>query len=158
PLAAGDMGGLDISYRARKELGIHFPLADTIVDAGRLGQKSGAGFYRYAEGNRKPVPDPEAQSLIDRARGSSARLDLPAQEIADRILAAMINEGARLLEQGIAARSSDIDVLWVYGYGFPAYRGGPMFYADNIGVATLRRWLEADAARTGDPALAPAPL
>src|SRR5262249_4846072 len=117
PLAAGDMGGLDISYRARKELGIHFPLADTIVDAGRLGQKSGAGFYRYAEGNRKPVPDPEAQSLIDRGRGSSARLDLPAQEIADRILAAMINEGARLLEQGIAARSSDIDVLWVYGYG-----------------------------------------
>lgn len=158
PCAAGDLAGLDISYRARKQRGRQWPLADAIVDAGRLGQKTSAGYYRYEAGSRTPLPDPEAQRIIDAARGSSERLSLPAEEIVARILSAMINEGARLIEEGIAARASDIDVIWVYGYGFPAHRGGPMFYADSIGLPALCKRLSAAAARTGDAGLQPAPL
>jgi 3-hydroxyacyl-CoA dehydrogenase len=158
PCAAGDIAGLDISYRARKQRDRHWRLADAIVDAGRLGQKTGAGYYRYEGGNRTPQPDPEAQRIIDAARGTSARLTLPADEIALRILSAMMNEGARLLDEGIAARASDIDVIWVYGYGFPAHRGGPMFYADSVGLPALCERLRAAAARTGDAGLQPAPL
>ncbi|HLI20427.1 MAG TPA: 3-hydroxyacyl-CoA dehydrogenase NAD-binding domain-containing protein, partial [Stellaceae bacterium] len=158
PCAAGDIAGLDISYRARKQRGRHWPLADAIVEAGRLGQKSGAGYYRYAAGSRTPLPDPEAQRIIDAARGSTERSTLPAGEIVARILSAMINEGARLLEEGIAARASDIDVIWVYGYGFPAHRGGPMFYGDTVGLPALCERLSAAAARTGDAGLRPAPL
>src|SRR6185437_6522519 len=158
PCAAGDIVGLDISYRARKQRDRHWPLADAIVDAGRLGQKSGAGYYRYEGGNRTPLPDPEAQRIIDTARGSDARVNLPSEEIALRILSAMINEGARILDEGIAARASDIDVIWVYGYGFPAHRGGPMFYADLTGLAKICERLTAAAKRFGDDGLKPAPL
>ena len=158
PCAAGDIAGLDISYRARKQRGRSWPLADAIVDAGRLGQKTGAGYYRYENGSRTPLPDPEAQRIVDAARGSSARQDLAADEIVARILSAMINEGARILDEGIAARASDIDVIWVYGYGFPAHRGGPMFYADSVGLAAIVERLGAAAARSSDPGLQPAPL
>jgi 3-hydroxyacyl-CoA dehydrogenase len=158
PCAAGDIAGLDISYRARKQRDRVWPLADAIVDAGRLGQKSGAGYYRYESGNRTPLPDPEAQRIIDTARGSNARASLPPDEIALRILSAMINEGARILDEGIAARASDIDVIWVYGYGFPAHRGGPMFYADLTGLAKIAERLTAAAARYKDDGLKPAPL
>jgi 3-hydroxyacyl-CoA dehydrogenase len=158
PCAAGDIAGLDISYRARKQRGRSWPLADAIVDAGRLGQKSGAGYYRYESGSRTPLPDPDAQRIIDRTRGSDARASLPSDEIALRILSAMINEGARILDEGIATRASDIDVIWVYGYGFPAHRGGPMFYADLIGLAKIVERLDAAAKRYGDVGLKPAPL
>ena len=158
PCAAGDIAGLDISYRARKQRDRHWPLADAIVDAGRLGQKSGAGYYRYESGSRTPLIDPEAQRIIDNARGGTSRAALPAEEIALRILSAMINEGARLLDEGIAARASDIDVIWVYGYGFPAHRGGPMFYADLIGPAKIAERLSAASKRFGDDGLKPAPL
>jgi 3-hydroxyacyl-CoA dehydrogenase len=158
PCAAGDIAGLDIGYRARKQRGRLWPLADAIVDAGRIGQKTGVGYYRYDGGSRTPLPDPEAQRIIDIARGKSERLALPADEIALRILSAMTNEGARLLAEGIATRASDIDVIWVYGYGFPAHRGGPMFYADSIGLPALCEKLSAAAARTGDAGLQPAPL
>jgi 3-hydroxyacyl-CoA dehydrogenase len=158
PCAAGDIAGLDISYRARKQRGRSWPLADAIVDAGRLGQKTGAGYYRYENGNRTPLPDPDAQRIIDTARGSNTRASLAPDEIVARILSAMINEGARILDEGIAARASDIDVIWVYGYGFPAYRGGPMFYADLIGLAKIAERLSTAAARTGDDNLKPAPL
>jgi 3-hydroxyacyl-CoA dehydrogenase len=158
PCAAGDIAGLDISYRARKQRDRHWPLADAIVDAGRLGQKSGAGYYRYERGSRTPLPDPEAQRIIDAARGSTARANLPSDEIALRILSAMINEGARLLDEGIAARASDIDVIWVYGYGFPAHRGGPMFYADLVGLPKIAERLSAASERFGDDGLKPAPL
>jgi 3-hydroxyacyl-CoA dehydrogenase len=158
PCAAGDIAGLDISYRARKQRDRHWPLADAIVEAGRLGQKSGAGYYRYESGSRTPLPDPEAQRIIDMARGSDTRANLPSEEIALRILSAMINEGARLLDEGIAARASDIDVIWVYGYGFPAHRGGPMFYADLVGLPKLVERLTATAARYKDDGLKPAPL
>ena len=158
PCAADDMAGLDISYRARKQRGRSWPLADAIVDAGRLGQKTGAGYYRYEAGSRTPLPDPEAQRIVDAARGSSVRQDLAAEEIVARILSAMINEGARILEEGIAARAGDIDVIWVYGYGFPAHRGGPMFYADSVGLAALVERLTRAAERSGDTGLQPAPL
>jgi 3-hydroxyacyl-CoA dehydrogenase len=158
PCAAGDIAGLDISYRARKQRGRFWPLADTIVEAGRLGQKTGAGYYRYESGSRTPLPDPEAQRIVDRARGSEARASLPVKEIALRILSAMINEGARILDEGIATRASDIDVIWVYGYGFPAHRGGPMFYADLVGLAKIVERLDAAAKRFGDDGLKPAPL
>jgi 3-hydroxyacyl-CoA dehydrogenase len=158
PCAAGDMAGLDISYRARKQRGRNWPLADAIVDAGRLGQKTGAGYYRYEAGSRTPLPDPEAQRIIDAARGSSTRQDLPAEEIVARILSAMINDGARILDEGIAARASDIDVIWVYGYGFPAHRGGPMFYADSVGLKHIADRLSFYAKETNDPSLEPAPL
>ena len=131
PFVAADMAGLDISYRARKQRGRNLPLADAIVDAGRLGQKTGAGYYRYDPGNRTPLPDPEAQGIVDKARGSTSRISLPADEIVARILGAMYAEGKNLLKDGIAERASDIDVIWVYGYGFPAYRGGPMFYGER---------------------------
>ncbi|HWE74029.1 MAG TPA: 3-hydroxyacyl-CoA dehydrogenase NAD-binding domain-containing protein [Stellaceae bacterium] len=158
PCAAGDIAGLDISYRARKQRGRSWPLADAIVDAGRLGQKTGAGYYRYDSGSRTPLPDPAAQRIIDLARGSDRRVDLPSDEIALRMLSAMINEGARILDEGIAARASDIDVIWVYGYGFPAHRGGPMFYADLIGLAKLCERLSAAAKKFGDDSLKPVPL
>lgn len=158
PCAAGDIAGLDISYRARKHRDRFWPLADAIVDAGRLGQKTGAGYYRYENGSRTPLPDPEAQRIVDAARGSTSRASLPGDEIALRILSAMINEGARILDEGIAARASDIDVIWVYGYGFPAHRGGPMFYADLIGLPKVAERLTGAAAQFGDDGLKPAPL
>jgi 3-hydroxyacyl-CoA dehydrogenase len=158
PCAAGDIAGLDISYRARKQRGRIWPLADAIVDAGRLGQKSGAGYYRYEAGSRTPLPDPEAQRIVDTARGSNARASMAADEIVARILSAMINEGARLLDEGIAARASDIDAIWVYGYGFPAHRGGPMFYADLTGLPKLCERLSVAAKRFGDDGLKPVPL
>jgi 3-hydroxyacyl-CoA dehydrogenase len=158
PCTATDIAGLDISYRARKQRGLFWPLADALVEAGRLGQKNGVGYYRYKAGNRTPLPDPEAQRIIDKTRGSDARLVLPADEIAARILMPMINEGARIVEEGIAARASDIDIIWVFGYGFPAHRGGPMFYADSVGLQAICDRLQEAATRTEDDDLAPAPL
>ena len=158
PCAAGDLAGLDISYRARKQRGRHWPLADAIVDAGRLGQKTGAGYYRYEPGSRVPLPDPEAQRIIDQARGSDQRATLSPDEIVTRIVDPMINEGARLLEEGIAERAGDIDVIWAYGYGFPAYRGGPMFHADLTGLGTICDRLRQSAERFNDPSLRPVPL
>ncbi len=158
PCAAGDLAGLDIGYRARKQRGRIWPLADAIVDAGRLGQKSGAGYFRYEPGSRSPLPDPEAQRIIDVARGSAVRASVTADEIVARILSAMIDEGARILEEGIAERASDIDVIWVYGYGFPAYRGGPMFYADQIGLGAIVARLAQAAESFGDAGLKPVPL
>ncbi len=158
PCAAGDLAGLDISYRARKARGRNWPLADAIVAAGRLGQKTGAGYYRYEPGGRTPLPDPEAQRIIDATRSSTAPVSVAADEIVARLVDPMINEGARILEEGIAERASDIDVIWVYGYGFPPYRGGPMFYADQIGLAAIGNRLAEATARFSDPTLKPAPL
>ncbi len=106
---------------------------------GRFGQKTGAGWYRYEAGGRTPVPDPEIEALIvetSRELGITRR-EIGEQEILERCLYPLINEGARILEEGIAIRASDIDVIWIYGYGFPVYRGGPMFYADQIGPQTV---------------------
>jgi 3-hydroxyacyl-CoA dehydrogenase len=124
----------------------------------RLGQKSGAGFYRYEEGGRKPIPDSEIEELIvaHSAEQGIGRREISADEILERLLYQLINEGAQILDEGIAQRSSDIDVIYVYGYGFPAHAGGPMFHAGLIGldkvVADMQRYHE----RHGDTwAIAP---
>ncbi len=160
PLAAADLAGLDISWGMRKAQGLRAEIADNLCEAGRFGQKTGKGFYRYAKGARTPLPDPEVERLIvaAAARRGIARRAIEPDEIVERLLFPMINEGARILDEGIARRASDIDVIWIYGYGFPVWRGGPMFYADSVGlpriVARLRGW----AAASGEPRDAPAPL
>jgi 3-hydroxyacyl-CoA dehydrogenase len=143
--AVDDMAGLDVGARVRKALG-HFsdprerrPLVhDRLVAMGRLGQKRGAGWYRYDE-PRKPTPDPEVEALIRSlaADAGIAARTLSDQEIVDRAILALVNEGARALEAGVAARASDIDVIYVNGYGFPGWRGGPLFYADRRGLGEV---------------------
>jgi 3-hydroxyacyl-CoA dehydrogenase len=133
PFAATDLAGLDIGWRMRKAIGARAEIADALCEMGRLGQKSGKGFYRYEPGSRSPLPDPEVETLIVEA---SERLGIPRRtfdkaEIVERLLTPVIDEGRRILEEGIAARASDIDVIWVHGYGWPVWRGGPMYYAEN---------------------------
>lgn len=143
PLRMGDLAGLDISWAARKRQAPTRPahlrycrIADSLCETGRLGQKTGAGFYRYEPGSRVPVPDPEVDRLIERCAAESgmARAPVTDDEIVERTIYALVNEGARILEEGIARRGSDIDLIYVNGYGFPAARGGPMFHADAIGL------------------------
>ncbi len=144
--AVDDMGGLDVAWRVRQELhqfeepGARKPVvADTLVEMGRLGQKTGKGWYRYDEGGRTPIPDPDVIGVIERTAAAAgiARRPVGDEEILERALYALINEGARVLDEGIALRASDIDVIYLTGYGFPAYRGGPMFCADRIGLAKI---------------------
>jgi 3-hydroxyacyl-CoA dehydrogenase len=144
--AVDDLGGLDVAWRVRHELkqfadpDLRKPLvADTLVEMKRLGQKTGKGWYRYEPGDRKPIPDPEVVEIIERTATAAgiARGPKSEQEILERCLYAMINEGAKLLQEGIASRAADIDVIYLTGYGFPAYRGGPMFHADTVGLARV---------------------
>jgi 3-hydroxyacyl-CoA dehydrogenase len=142
PLATGDLAGLDVGWRIRKEHrhlqkpGLRQPIAeDRLCELGRFGQKSGAGWYKYDE-NRKASPDPEVAALI---RKVAAEAGIPqrqssAEEIVERCVYTLVNEGARLLEEGIALRAVDIDIIYLNGYGFPAYRGGPMWYAGTVGL------------------------
>jgi 3-hydroxyacyl-CoA dehydrogenase len=111
-------------------------VADKIAELGRYGQKTGAGWYRYEAGNRTAIPDPAVEALIVKASKEAGieRRQVSDQEILERCMYALINEGAEILEEGIALRASDIDIVYIYGYGFPRYRGGPMFYADTVGV------------------------
>jgi 3-hydroxyacyl-CoA dehydrogenase len=142
PFTMGDMAGLDISWDVRKrhyaeDAKFEYPrVADRICEAGRFGQKTGKGWYRYEPGNRKPLPDPEAEAIIAayRKEVGIAPRDIPEQEIVERLVYALTNEGARILEGGIALRASDIDITYLMGYGFPHYRGGPMFWADAQGL------------------------
>ena len=160
PLAAGDLAGLDISWRMRRAQGLRAEIADALCALGRYGQKTGKGFYRYEPGSRAPKPDPEVEKLIvdASARLGVTRRAIDAKEIVERLLFPMINEGARILDEGMAARPSDIDVIWVFGYGFPSWRGGPMHYADVLGLGYVRDRLAEFAARTGDERHKPAPL
>jgi 3-hydroxyacyl-CoA dehydrogenase len=160
PFATADLAGLDVSWRMRKAQGLSAPIADLLCEAGRFGQKTGRGFFLYAPGSRTPQPDPEVALLIaaERARRGAAPATIGTDEIVERLLFPMINEGARILAEGIAKRPGDIDVIWVYGYGFPAHRGGPMHYADAMGLARVRDRLAAFAAKTGDDGLRPSPL
>jgi len=139
PLAVGDLAGLDVGYRVRKERKLTGEAAqfarvpDKIVEMGRLGQKTGAGYYKY-DANRKRQVDPEIEALI-RAEAESLQIKqrpIPADEIVERCLLRLANEGAKILEEGIALRASDIDTMYLNGYGFPAWRGGPMWQVDNI--------------------------
>ncbi|HET9488877.1 MAG TPA: 3-hydroxyacyl-CoA dehydrogenase NAD-binding domain-containing protein [Methylomirabilota bacterium] len=160
PFAMGDLAGLDVGWRARKARGTRAPVADRLCEMGRFGQKTGSGFYRYEGSDRTPRPDPEVERLIGeiaRQEGVTRR-QVPDTEILERLLYPMVNEGAKILEEGIAIRASDIDVIWIYGYGWPVYRGGPMYWADQTGLKVIRdRMLELER-RTGDERWRPAAL
>ena len=142
PNAVGDLAGLDVGYKARRERADKpddlrfYRIADLLVESGRLGQKTGSGMFRYPDGGRLPVADPEVQAMIEAeaTRLGIARRRISAQEIIERCIYALIVEGARILEDGIAARAGDIDVIWINGYGFPRHRGGPMHHADTLGL------------------------
>jgi 3-hydroxyacyl-CoA dehydrogenase len=160
PFAMLDLAGLDIGWRSRKDRGIKSEIADALCEAGRFGQKTGKGYYRYDAGSRAPLPDPEVEKLIldTCARLGVKRRDVSDEEILERMNFPMVNEGARILEEGIAARPSDIDVIWLYGYGWPVYRGGPMYGADQVGLKHVADRLSYYAGATNDPSLEPAPL
>jgi 3-hydroxyacyl-CoA dehydrogenase len=131
---------------------------DKLYEMGRYGQKTGCGWFRYDE-NRKPAPDPEVEALIEstaRAAGIERRA-IDAVEIVDRCIYAMVNEGARILEEGFALRAADIDTIYLTGYGFPIYRGGPMWYADTMGLAEVYRRVQEFHQRHGE-LWTPAPL
>ena len=168
PFRMNDLAGLDVGTLWRRRLQAENPnrdyanIADQLSDAGRHGQKSGAGWYRYPAGSRTAVPDPVVDEFIAKfraARGVTPRKVSDA-EIVERCIYGLVNEGARILEEGIAQRSSDIDVVYLYGYGFPAWRGGPMFYADQVGLGAVARTLQriAAAARADADLWEPAPL
>jgi len=142
PLATGDLAGLDVGWRIRKEYrhlevpGIRQPFVeDRLCELGRYGQKTGAGWYKYDDQRRASL-DPAVSELIRKwvEEAGIAQHQISAAEIADRCLYALVNEGARILEEGIALRASDIDIIYINGYGFPAHRGGPMWYADTVGL------------------------
>lgn len=160
PFQMVDLAGLDISWKHRQSLGLTAPIADTLCEAGHFGQKAGRGFYLYEEGSRTPKPDPFVQELIEKkaAELGVERREISADEITERTLYPMINEGAKILEERIAARASDIDVVWVNGYGFPVAKGGPMFWAERFGIKTIVERLEHWHQKTGNPLFEPAPL
>lgn len=161
PFAMADLAGLDVGWRIRKHRGVTAPVSDALCEMGRFGQKTGAGFYAYENGARTPMPDPSVLALATEkaaAHSIAQRPDISAQEILERMTYPMINEAARILEEGIAIRASDIDVIWVYGYGFPAWRGGPCFYADEIGLRPICEALNRYADLIGDEKLRPADL
>ena len=145
PLATGDLAGLDVGWRIRQEFhdaddtSVRQPLIeDRLCELGRYGQKTQAGWYLYDE-QRRPMHDPKVDRIIDEARreaGLTPR-EISSEEIVERTIYALVNEGARLLEEGIALRAVDIDIIYLNGYGFPAYRGGPMFYADSVGLRNV---------------------
>ena len=160
PCAMGDLAGLDVGFRSRKDRGVRAEIADSICEAGRFGQKTLKGYYRYEEGRRTPIRDPEVEAIIIAAskKLGVTRREISDQEILGRMLYPMINEGARILEEGVAARSSDIDIVWINGYGFPIGKGGPMHWADSVGLAKIRDDLTHFAKMTNDTTLEPAPL
>ena len=160
PLTTNDMSGLDIGYSIRKRRGTPFPIADAIVESGRLGQKTGAGYYLYKPGDRTPYPNSETDELIIETSKKLGieRKDMSREEMIERLLFPLINEGARILEEGIALRASDVDLVWINGYGWPRHLGGPMFYADEVGLAHIVKRLEDFASDTDDPSLKPAAL
>jgi 3-hydroxyacyl-CoA dehydrogenase len=145
PLATGDLAGLDVGWRIRKEYrhlekpGLRQPIAeDRLCEMGRYGQKTSAGWYRYDD-QRRAVPDPDVAALVRKwsADASVPQRKISASEMVDRCVYALVNEGARILEEGYALRAVDIDIIYLNGYGFPAYRGGPMWYADTVGLRNV---------------------
>jgi 3-hydroxyacyl-CoA dehydrogenase len=167
PFRMGDLAGLDIGWATRKrkaaEAGKPFrPIAtDKLCEAGRFGQKTGAGWYRYEAGKRDPIPDPVTEQVITeyRAANGITPRKIGDTEVVERCIYALINEGARILQEGIASRAGDIDLVYLNGYGFPRHRGGPMLHADTVGLSNVVRALKRFAAEPGaDPSWQPAPL
>lgn len=168
PIAVGDLAGLDIGYKARQGLSDEekgdpkaFRVADTLVEAGRLGQKTGKGYYKYDPQTRARQEDPEVLEIIEKVAKELGveRREISEEEIVERCIYGLVNEGAKVLEEGIAQRSSDIDVVYLYGYGFPVAKGGPMFYADQVGLKKVyERICEFRDTLGGDTWAEPAPL
>jgi 3-hydroxyacyl-CoA dehydrogenase len=158
PFRMSDLAGNDVGWRIRKRRYVEKPhvaysrIADRLCEAGRFGQKSGKGWYSYEPGQRKAIVDPAVDALIatHRAELGIEPRAIRSDEIVGRCVLALVNEGARLLEEGIALRASDVDVVYIAGYGFPRYRGGPMFHADLVGlprvIAAMRSFAEAPRA------------
>ena len=163
PNAVGDLAGLDIGYHARRAWAARpsdprfYRIADALVESGRLGQKTGLGFYRYVDGQRHGQPDPAVDELIagEAARLGIVRRQIDDEEIVSRCVLALVCEGARILEEGIASSAADIDTVWCNGYGFPRERGGPMAYADSIGLARVVETLDRYAGQWGTSYWAP---
>jgi 3-hydroxyacyl-CoA dehydrogenase len=165
PLAVGDLAGLDVGWRIRKEYrhlekpGIRQAFAgDRLCEIGRYGQKTGAGWYKYDE-NRRAIPDPEVAELVGKwsVEARIPQREISKEEIVDRCVYALVNEGARILEEGYALRAVDIDIIYLNGYGFPAHRGGPMWYADTIGLKQVYDRIEEFHKQHGE-LWEPAPL
>jgi 3-hydroxyacyl-CoA dehydrogenase len=165
PLAMGDLAGLDVGWRIRKEYkhlekpGVRQPqIADRLCELGRFGQKTGKGWYRYDE-NRNRIPDEEVEALIEQisAEAGIARSPKSPEEIIERTQYALINEGARILEEGIALRAVDIDIIYLNGYGYPSWRGGPMWYANTVGLKKVYERVKEFNDRFGE-LWEPAPL
>ncbi len=165
PFTMGDLAGNDVGWRVRQAMGkptnqrYHATIADKICELGRFGQKTSKGWYRYEAGDRTPHPDPEVEAIIletSKEMGIERR-EISDEEILQRCLYPLVNEGAKILDEGIALRASDIDVIWMHGYGFPRYRGGPMFWADTVGLAAIAETLQRFQAEQG-PWMAPSPL
>jgi 3-hydroxyacyl-CoA dehydrogenase len=165
-IAMSDLAGLDVGYKARKARSDlpkdpkGYIVADKLVEMGRLGQKSGAGFYKYDPNTRARTSDPEVEALI---RAEAEKLGVEQQQFSDaeilqRCFYPLINEGALILEEGIAQRPSDIDVVYVYGYAFPVAKGGPMFWADQIGLQAVYDKICEFRDRYGEQYWKPAPL
>lgn len=167
PFAMSDLAGMDVGYRIREELRKEDPdnapprnWTDDLVEQGRLGQKTQAGVFDYKDGDRTPVPSSEVDALIAKFReenGIQSR-DISDQEILERCMYIMVNEGAKILEEGIAARPLDVDVIWIYGYGFPVYRGGVLFWADSVGLKTIYDKVSQIHQETGSDTWKPAAL
>ena len=167
PFRMGDLAGLDIGWATRKRkaaeagVGMTPVVADKLCEAGRFGQKTGAGWYRYDAGQRDPIPDAVTEQLITQYRSDAGITPRKVgdDEVVERCMFALVNEGARILDEGIAARASDIDVVYLNGYGYPLQRGGPMLYADLVGLPNVVRALKRFAAEAGaDASWQPAPL
>jgi 3-hydroxyacyl-CoA dehydrogenase len=168
PFRVGDLAGNDIGWAIRKRRYVEKPhvlysrIADRVCELGRFGQKTGAGWYRYEAGRRDAIPDPAIDELIASYRKEKGFVPrkIEDDEIVERLVFALVNEGARILDDGIALRASDIDVVYLTGYGFPIARGGPMFYADSLGLYNVVRSMHRFAANPhGDPGFwEPAPL
>jgi 3-hydroxyacyl-CoA dehydrogenase len=160
PCAMMDLAGLDVGWRIRKGRGEQALIEDALCEAEHYGQKTGKGYFRYEPGSRTPLSDPEVEKIIlDTSSGLGInRRPIAEDEIVERMILPMINEGARILDEGIAARPGDIDVIWVYGYGWPVWRGGPMYYADRLGLPHVRDRLTFYADRSRDETSRPAPL
>ncbi len=167
PVAMGDLAGLDVGYKARQSRGTAagddprpHAVSTRLVESGRLGQKTGAGYYRYNSETRARESDPEVEALIreEAAKFGIEQREIDADEIIARCMYPLVNEGARILEEGIAQRASDIDVVYVFGYAFPAAKGGPMCYADQVGVGEVHARIIEFQARHGENNWRPAKL
>jgi len=158
PFAVGDLAGLDISFASRRRRAAanpnyrKLPIADRLVELGRYGQKTGAGWYRYEKGDRTPHPDPEVKRIIQEvaSRMGIQQRAFTSEEILRRLLFASVNEACKILEEGKALRASDVDVMWLHGFGFPRYRGGLMFWADQIGSKAVYEQIVAWHQRYGE--------